>query len=416
MKNDKILNLLIAFFLTLIVFNLFLPNNKKQEVKTWIIFNSISKNYTVPNIPELQVLNNTSKSINIDTCKDLQIKKDWETINDISKVSPKFCVKEIILTNQTYKINLESLSSVFQNSWKFDFILKNNDKEYILSIEEENKWFFNNFFSTLFFAPVYNLFVLIISNIPGHNLWISIIIITIIIRLLVLVPQHRIMVNSKKMQAIQPKIKEIQEKHKWDQAKIWMELLELYKKEKVNPMGSCLPLLIQMPILIVLYWIISWVTSSANYYYLYWTLSSFDISLINTNFFWLDLIKQEWLSWIILAILIWFFQWWQIKMSLLVHEKKKSHWKIIEKDVKVDDPISEFMPDPNVMNAFMLWWMPIMMAFSSYFFPAWVWIYWLIWTIFTLVQQYFVNKIWDNKTKTAEWHEIIIPKSKNPKK
>ncbi len=48
-----------------------------------------------------------------------------------------------------------------------------------------------------------------------------------------------------------------------------MEMLELYKKEKVNPMGSCLPLLIQMPILIGLYWIITSVTDPSNNYYIY---------------------------------------------------------------------------------------------------------------------------------------------------
>lgn len=415
MKNDKILNLLIAFFLTLIVFNLFLPKNKTEVVKTWIELNAIKKDYTIPNIPEIQIVNNSDKTINFDSCKNLSIQKDWVKIENISSTSPKFCVKAAIESKQTYKINLESISKLFTISWNYDFILT-KDKEYRVSTVESDKWFFNNFFSTLFFAPVYNLFVLIISNIPGHNLWLSIILITILIRLLVLVPQHRIMLNSKKMQAIQPKIKEIQEKYKWDQAKIWMELLEIYKREKVNPMWSCLPLLIQMPILIVLYWIIIWVTSSANYYYLYWNLSSFDISKINPNFLWLNLIKQEWKSGLILAVLIGFFQWWQIKMSLTVHEKKKNHWKIIEKDVKVDDPISEFMPDPNIMNAFMLWGMPVMLAFSSYFFPSWVWIYWLIGTIFTLVQQFVVNKIWDKKIVTKEGHEIIVKNDKKTKK
>jgi hypothetical protein len=42
-------------------------------------------------------------------------------------------------------------------------------------------------------------------------------------------------------------------------------------------------------------------------------------------------------------------------MSLTVHQKKKDHGKIVEKDVKIDDPISEFMPDPAMMNGFMLW-------------------------------------------------------------
>ncbi|HBY75396.1 TPA: hypothetical protein DEG21_06190 [Patescibacteria group bacterium] len=52
------------------------------------------------------------------------------------------------------------------------------------------------------------------SNLPDHNLGFAIIIVTLIIRLIILVPQHHILVNSKKMQTIQPKIKEIQKKYK----------------------------------------------------------------------------------------------------------------------------------------------------------------------------------------------------------
>lgn len=63
--------------------------------------------------------------------------------------------------------------------------------------------------------------------------------------------------SQKKLQKIQPKIKAIQEEYKEDKAVLGQKIMELYKKEGVNPMGSCLPLLIQMPILIGLYWVIS---------------------------------------------------------------------------------------------------------------------------------------------------------------
>lgn len=63
--------------------------------------------------------------------------------------------------------------------------------------------------------------------------------------------------SQKKLQKIQPKIKAIQEEYKEDKALLGQKIMELYKKERVNPMGSCLPLLIQMPILIGLYWVIS---------------------------------------------------------------------------------------------------------------------------------------------------------------
>lgn len=91
---------------------------------------------------------------------------------------------------------------------------------------------------------------------PGHELGWAIVIITIIIRLILLVPQNRMLENSKKMAELNPKIKAIQEEYKDDRAVLGMKLMELYKEEKISPMGSCLPLLIQLPILMALYWII----------------------------------------------------------------------------------------------------------------------------------------------------------------
>ena len=393
MKKDKILNFLIALLLALIVFNLFLqPKKTENVVATGVTFKALKTNYTVPNIPILEVNNNTDNEIYINTCKDLSIFKDSLKID--KDIPTSFC-KDIKIEKKSKQIlDLNPINKLFASSWQLTFNLKTLEKEYVASVTMEDKWYINNFFSSIFYAPVYNLFVLLITYLPGHSLWLAIIIVTLIIRFIILVPQHHILMNSKKMQGIQPKIKEIQVKYKWDQWKIWMELLELYKKEKVNPMWSCLPLLIQFPLLIVLYWVISWITSFSNYYYLYPPLQDFQVSEINSYFLGLNLIKQEWVSWIILAVVIWIAQFVQIKSSLTIHKKTKTkQWEIIKKDVVVDDPVSEFMPDPNVMNAFMLWWMPIMLSFTAYFMPSWVWIYWLIWTLFTLAQQIVVNKI-----------------------
>lgn len=67
----------------------------------------------------------------------------------------------------------------------------------------------------------------------------AIIAITVIIRIILLFPQHKMMVSQRKMQAIQPKIKALQEKHKGNQQQVGLELMKLYKEEGVNPLGSC---------------------------------------------------------------------------------------------------------------------------------------------------------------------------------
>ena len=85
------------------------------------------------------------------------------------------------------------------------------------------------------------------------NYGFAIILLTIIIRLAMWplnVSQQR---SMKMMQNLQPKIKAIQDRYKNDPQKMQQKLMEFYKEHKFNPMGGCLPLLIQLPIFILLY-------------------------------------------------------------------------------------------------------------------------------------------------------------------
>jgi YidC/Oxa1 family membrane protein insertase len=90
---------------------------------------------------------------------------------------------------------------------------------------------FRKLMTTLFYNPIYNLFVALLTWLPGHPLGWAIIIVTIIIRLILLVPQQHMLESQKKLQLLQPKIKDLQAKYKDDQSKLGMEMLDLYKKE-----------------------------------------------------------------------------------------------------------------------------------------------------------------------------------------
>ena len=199
------------------------------------------------------------------------------------------------------------------------------------------------------------------------------------------------MVSQRKLQAIQPKIKEIQEKYKWNHQMLGMKMMELYKKEKVNPMGSCGFLLIQMPILLVIYNIILYIRDESHYYYIYSFLSNFNISSISYNFYWLDLLAVWWVSGILLGLWVWIVQFIQIKLSIANNKANTSNL-VLEKKQWASD-YSAMMPDAETMNKFMLYGMPAMVAVFSYNFPAWVWVYWWISTTFMIFQQLFVNKI-----------------------
>lgn len=93
--------------------------------------------------------------------------------------------------------------------------------------------------------------------IPNKNITygLSIILFTFIIRLILLPLNIKQMRSTKRMNEVQPEIKKLQTKYKNDPTKQNEELMKLYKEKGINPMGGCLPLLIQMPILMALYWV-----------------------------------------------------------------------------------------------------------------------------------------------------------------
>lgn len=347
----------------------------------------------------IEVQNNTSASVAIDVCRDFAIKKDHNLVTNPPK---ELCKTLNVKNGAKEKLDISPLYKLFQTPGKYEFALTVNGKTSYADTLGDTPGFFRSLFRNLFYAPIFNLFAFLISAIPGYSFGLAIILVTITIRVILLVPQHHILANSKKMQAIQPKIKELQEKYKGDQAKIGMELMNLYKAEQVNPLGSCLPLLIQMPLLIVLYWVVLGITDFSNYYYLYSPLASFDISKIDTVFFGVHLLSIGGIAGAVLAVAVGGAQWLQIKLSLPkdsdIKKLEKMEKKIIEqKDGKYTEAEPSLMPDPSVMNAFMLWGMPLMIAVSTFFFPIGVGVYWLIGTLFMLLQQVVVNKMSDKK-------------------
>src|SRR3989344_3474546 len=106
---------------------------------------------------------------------------------------------------------------------------------------------FNNFLV----YPLLNLLVYFYNYIP--DIGIVIILLTIFIRLLLLPSFHKGLRHQKELQDLQPKMNEIREKHKDNKERQAKALLELYSVHKVIPLNSCLPLIVQLPVLIALY-------------------------------------------------------------------------------------------------------------------------------------------------------------------
>lgn len=381
----KFLDILLIVLLTIIVINLFSP---KEEVVTndTITFEFAKSSYTIPPSVWVKVNNNTDKAITFNTCDDIIINSSGKELT----FSDDFCKDVTLDSASSTLIDYSSEYKNFLNVWKYNLTVNYDNKEYFDQFELENKGTIKKIFVWLFYAPIYNLMIFLL-NLFWWVFWWAIITITAIIRLVLLWPQHKMMLSQKKLQNIQPKIKNIQKEHKGNQQVLWQKLMELYKTEKVNPMWSCGFLIIQMPILLVIYNIIISIQDPSNFFYAYSFLSDYKLDSIDFNFFWLDLLASGWIAWLILALFVAWVQFLQIKLSLAWKEQENK-WVVLEKK-KWEEWYSQFMPDPAVMNKFMLYWMPLMVWVFTFTLFAWIGLYWGISTTFMLLQQLIVNKI-----------------------
>lgn len=382
--KDKILNFLIIFLLTFLLLNIF-TNNKKEEAAWESLVIQVAKDsYSVPASVSLEVENFTGTGVIINPCENIAITKNGEkiTVSDCEAITVPKNTKETISLWKYFE------SFIAPGMYTFETVVW--EKKYISQFEIENKGTISKIFVYFIYAPIYNLMILLIEAFSYSLGW-AILLITIIIRFLLVYPQHKMMVSQRKLQQIQPKIKEIQEKNKGNAQVLWMELMSLYKKEWVNPMGSCGLLLIQMPILIVLYRVIVEIENPVNYYYVYDFLKPFQIENIATNFYWVDLLWIGWVVGIVLALIVAILQYLQIKLSLIYNKSNKT-WVVLEKK-KDSNNYDSFAPNPEMINKFMLYVMPVMVWIFTYTFFAWIGLYWWFSTLFTIFQQLIVNKI-----------------------
>lgn len=241
--------------------------------------------------------------------------------------------------------------------------------------------FIGNLFSAIVYQPLYNALIGIYDIIP--DLGIAIIILTVIIRIALLPLSKKSIESQKKMQEIQPELKKLQEKYKDDKQRQSRELMAFYKKNKVNPASGCLPLIIQLIILIALYRVfIAGINFDGHNELLYSFISNpGEIKTISFGF--LDISKRN----IFLAIISAGLQFWQTKMIMKKNDAKEAPKK--DKDT-----------EPNfgaIMQQQMLYIGPILTLIIGLQFPAGLPLYWIVTTLFMIGQQYLILK----KEKTA---------------
>lgn len=250
------------------------------------------------------------------------------------------------------------------------------EKQFTQEFEVTGRGIFRTLWEEAFYRPIFNTLIFFISIQPHKSLGWAIILLTLIIKLILLAPNQKALKSQKQMQKLQPQLDAVKKKYANDQQKLAEETMKIWKKHKVNPMNSCLPMLIQFPILIALFYVVRNGLDFINPVLLYDSLKGFEAASINPVFIGLiDLTKVNILA---LPIIIGGLQFVQMRMTLGNTAKNQA----------------QNSPMP-MMNKTMMYFMPIMIAVFTASLPAAVGFYWGTSTAFGIAQQYFVNRAKD---------------------
>ncbi|MDR3383233.1 membrane protein insertase YidC [Cupriavidus basilensis] len=161
-----------------------------------------------------------------------------------------------------------------------------------------------------------------------------------------------------KMKDLQPRMTAMRERHKGDPQKMNQEMMALYRTEKVNPLGGCLPIVIQIPVFIALYWVL---------------LSSVEMR------------GAPWLGWI---------------HDLSVPDPFYILPVLMAVSMFVQTKLNPTPPDPVQAKVMMI--MPLVFSFMFFFFPAGLVMYWVTNNVLSIAQQWQINRmLGKNKAKTA---------------
>ncbi len=248
----------------------------------------------------------------------------------------------------------------------------------------------SSIFHTVLYQPIFNLFVFLYNILPAHDVGLVILILTLIIRV-VLYPLTASSIKAQKsLQEMQPKLEEIKKQYPGDKQKQAQATMELYKNHKVNPMASCLPVLLQLPILIALFWVFRDALASGNpiqnlYPFIH---NPGTINPVTFGFFNLAVPN------IVLAVLAGVAQFFQAKTM-----SRKRPPAGAGEGAKDEDMAA-------MMNKQMLYMMPLMTIIIGIRFQAGLTLYWLFSTLLMIAQQMYMNKN-NNSTTTPAQPPVI---------
>lgn len=220
-------------------------------------------------------------------------------------------------------------------------------------------------FYTIFYQPIFNALIYLYNAIPIKDLGIAILVLTLIIKLIFYPLSKQSIKAQKALQDLNPEIEKIKEKYKNEKEKMGPELMALYKDKKINPFSSCLPLLVQLPVLFAIYRVFYDMFTKTDAMNALYGFVQQPESINPLAFGFLSLADKNWM----VAILAGLAQYWQSKMLM---SKRSSSGAAA------------------MMNKQMLYFMPAFTIIVGAQFPAGLTVYWLFTTLLSVAQQYLV--------------------------
>ena len=187
----------------------------------------------------------------------------------------------------------------------------------------------------------------------------AIILLTVFIKLVFFPLSAASYKSMARMKEVQPRLLEMKERYKGEPQKLNQAMMEMYRKEKINPLGGCFPVLIQIPVFIALYWVL---------------LASVEMRAAPWLGWIQDLSKPDTL----------FGVWFGAPIGLLPI--------LMAISMFIQTKLNPTPPDPVQAKLMML--MPIVFSFMFFFFPAGLVLYWVVNNILSIAQQWQINKIY----------------------
>jgi len=231
------------------------------------------------------------------------------------------------------------------------------------------------FFGTVFYQPLYNTLVMILSVVPGANVGVAIILLTVVVRGALLPLSHKSVVSQAKMRSLAPHLEKLKEKHKDDKQEQARKTMELYKEHGINPFSGCLLVIVQLPVIFALYFVFFRGLPDLNAEHLYSFVQL--PSTISMMFLGVVLSSKS----IIFALFAAVSQYFQIKLSVPTMAPAE---KGAEPSFKND-----FARSFNVQMRYML---PIIVFGISWSISAAVALYWTTSNLFSIAHELYVKR------------------------